>query len=96
MGGGSSLASRGASVGEVPGPSYAPPRGYGAGSVKNKAERILLDAKGAILLRMRQSFIDRQYSPSTGMDQNEWKIILEEPMCIGLIVKKEPISDRDE
>jgi hypothetical protein len=47
------------------------------GSMKNKATRILLDASWAILLWMRHSFVDRQYSPLTGMDQSECEIILE-------------------
>jgi hypothetical protein len=36
---------------------------------------------------MRRSFIDRQYSPSTGMDRSKWEVILEELMCMGYIVK---------
>jgi hypothetical protein len=39
---------------------------------------------------MRRSFIDRQYSPSTGMDHSEWEIILKELTLMGYIVKKEP------
>jgi hypothetical protein len=58
--------------------------------------RILVDAFRAILLRMSRSFVDRQYSPLTDMDWSEWEIILEEVTCMGLIVKKEPVSDGDE
>jgi hypothetical protein len=47
----------------------------------------------AISPRMRRSFVDRQYSPSTGMDQSEWEIILEELTRMGYIVKKKPDSD---
>jgi hypothetical protein len=96
MGEGSSCASRVASVGEVLGPSYALPTGYGTGSVKNKAVWILADAPGVILSRMRQSFTDRQYSLSTSMDQSKWEIILEELTRMELIVKKEPVSDGNE
>jgi hypothetical protein len=39
---------------------------------------------------MQRSFIDWQYSLSTGMDHSEWKIILEELTHMGYIVKKEP------
>jgi hypothetical protein len=53
MGEGSSRASRGALVGEILGPSSTPPKGCGAGSMKNKAVRILADALGVILPRMR-------------------------------------------
>jgi hypothetical protein len=77
MGEGNSHASRGTSVSEVLGPSSAPQRGCGGSSVKNKVAQIFANAPRAILPRMRRSFVDRQYSPSTGMDQSEWKIILE-------------------
>jgi hypothetical protein len=55
---------------EAMGPSFAPPRGCGGGSVKNKVVLILTDMPGAILPRMRRSFVDRQYSPSIGIDQS--------------------------
>jgi hypothetical protein len=42
---------------------------------------------------MRWSFIDRKYSPSTGMDQSEWEINLEELTRMGLILKKEPVCN---
>jgi hypothetical protein len=42
---------------------------------------------------MRRSFVDRQYSPSTGMDQREWEIILDQLIRIGYNVKTEPDSD---
>jgi hypothetical protein len=45
---------------------------------------------------MRHSFIDRQYSPLTGMDQSEWEIILEELICMKLFVKQEPISEGED
>jgi hypothetical protein len=56
---------------EVSGPSSAPPRGYGGGSVRSKAAWILLDTPRAISPCMRRLFVDRQYSPSIGMDQSE-------------------------
>jgi hypothetical protein len=39
---------------------------------------------------MRRSFVDRQYSPSTGMGLSEREIILEELTQMGYIVKEEP------
>jgi hypothetical protein len=45
---------------------------------------------------MQRSFVDRQYSTSTGMDQSEWEIILEELTYMGYIVKEEPDSDGGE
>jgi hypothetical protein len=46
--------------------------------MKNKVVQILADASRVISPRMRHSFVDRQYSPSTGMDRSEWEIILGE------------------
>jgi hypothetical protein len=57
--------------------------------------RILADATGAVSPSMRWSFVDRQYSPSIGMEWSEWEIILEELTRMGLLVKKEPVSDGD-
>jgi hypothetical protein len=68
-------------------------KGHGKGSVKKKASQILSTAPGAISPRMRRSFVDRQYSPSTGMDQMEWEIILDHLIRMGYIVKKEHDSD---
>jgi hypothetical protein len=70
---------------DAPGSSSGLPRcrGRGRDSVRKKATQILAAAPGVILPRMRRSFVDRQYSPSTGMDQNEWEIILEEYTCMG-------------
>jgi hypothetical protein len=62
---------RGALQDDVPGPSTAPPRGYGGDSARNKAVQILSTALGAVSPCMRRSFVDSQYSPLTGMDQSE-------------------------
>jgi hypothetical protein len=40
---------------------------------------------------MKRSFIDRRYSPSTGMSLNEWEVILDELIRMGYIVKDNPI-----
>jgi hypothetical protein len=68
----------------------------GWGSARNKAARILFATLGAISPRMWRSFVDRQYSPSTGIDRSEWEIILEELTHMGYIVKEEPESDGGE
>jgi hypothetical protein len=90
----------GALLDDTPGPSNAQPRGCGRGHgkyfTKNNATQILSATPRAISLRMRRLFVDRQYSPSTGMDLSEWEIILDELTHMGYIVKKEPDSDNNE
>jgi hypothetical protein len=85
---------------DAPGPSNARPRSRGRGrrkySMKNKDAQILSAAPRAISPRMRKSFVDRQYLPSTGIDLSERKIILDELTHMGYIVKKEPNSDGNE
>jgi hypothetical protein len=81
---------------DVPGSLTCPPRGCEEGSVSNKAVQILADAAGAVLPRMRCSFVDRRYSPSTGMDHSEWKIILEELICMEFLVMREPVSEGED
>jgi hypothetical protein len=83
-------AARRASINDTPGPSFAPPRGHDGGSARSRAARIISDAPDAVSPPMQRSFIDWQYSLSTGMDHSEWKIILEELTHMGYIVKKEP------
>jgi hypothetical protein len=41
------------------GPSSAPPKGYGGGSARSKAARILMNASGDILPHMKRSFAER-------------------------------------
>jgi hypothetical protein len=89
---GSLCVDRRALVDGAPGSSSAPSRSCVGGSMKNKAAQILANAYGAISPQMRCSFVDRQYSPSTGMDRSEWEIILGELIHMGLLVKQEPIS----
>jgi hypothetical protein len=57
---------------------------------------ILSATPGAISPRMRRSFVDRRYSPSTGMGLSEWEVILDELIHMGYIVKKESNSDHNE
>jgi hypothetical protein len=53
-------------------------------------------ADGALSPHMRRSFVDQQYSPSTGMNRNEWEIILEELIRMGFLVKHDPVSEGDD
>jgi hypothetical protein len=53
----------------------------------------MADAARAVSPRMRCSFVDRQYSPSTGMDRSEWEMILGELVHMGFLVKHEPVRE---
>jgi hypothetical protein len=64
--------------------------------VKHKATRILADASRAVSPQMRRPFSDRQYSPSTGMGQSEWEIILGDLIRVRFLVKQEPVSEGDD
>jgi hypothetical protein len=75
------------------GSSFAPSHGCGGGSTQNRAAWILADASEVISPWMRRLFVDRQYSPSTVMEQSEWEIIFDELIFMGLHVKQEPISE---
>jgi hypothetical protein len=92
---GATLMTRRALLDDALMPSSTQPRCCGGGSVRNKAARILSDALRAISPCMQRSFIDKQYSPPTGMDRSEWEIILEELMHMGYIVKHEHVSETD-
>jgi hypothetical protein len=81
---------------DAPGPSNIKSKGHISGSVKRKVVRILSAAPETISLRMQRSFVDRRYSPSTGMGLSEWEIILDELIRMEYIVKKEPDSDCNE
>jgi hypothetical protein len=65
--------------------------------VKDKVAWILDDSKmgtcGGISPRIKRSFVERRYPPSSGMDRNEWKIILGELLVMDLIVKEEVVSE---
>jgi hypothetical protein len=87
---------KGALLNDTAGPSYAQLRGRRRYFTKNKAAQILSAAPRAISPRMWRSFVDRQYSPSIGMDLSEWEIILDELTHMGYIVKKEHNSDGNE
>jgi hypothetical protein len=59
--------------------------------MKWKAAQILSADPGTIYPRMQRSFVDRQYSPSIGMDLSEWEIILDEHIRMGILQRKNPI-----
>jgi hypothetical protein len=52
-------------------------------------------ASGDLPPRVRNSFLERRYSPSTRMDHSKWEIILEQLLAMGLSAKQEVISDDD-
>jgi hypothetical protein len=81
---------------DAPGLSDIKLKAHVSGFVKRVAARILSAAPRAISLCMWGSFVDRRYSPSTGMDLSEWEIILDELIRMGYIVKEEPDSDYNE
>jgi hypothetical protein len=71
-------------------------RGRGQGPAKVKTNRVLLDvdtgASDKLPLAIRQSFGDDHYSPSTGMVEREWQIMLEQFIVSGVVVKNEVIN----
>jgi hypothetical protein len=59
MEGGAMHATRLTSLDDAPGPTSALPNGYGGGSARSKAARILSGAPRAVSPRMRRSSVDR-------------------------------------
>jgi hypothetical protein len=49
-------------------------------------------ASDEISLVIRQSFKNGRYSPSTGMEEIEWQIMLEQFKASGVVVKDEIIN----
>jgi hypothetical protein len=49
-------------------------------------------ASDELPLAIRQSFKDGWYSPSTGMEEVEWQIMLEQFIASGVVVKDEIIN----
>jgi hypothetical protein len=81
---------------DVLGTSNIKSKGRGGSSTKREATLILSAALGAVSLCMRRSFVQRRYSPSTGMGLSEREVILDEFTRMGYIVKEEPVSDGGE
>jgi hypothetical protein len=71
-------------------------RGHRQGFAKVKTNRVLLDvdvgASDELPLAIRQSFKDGRYSPSIGMEEGEWQIMLEQFIASGVVVKIEVIN----
>jgi hypothetical protein len=71
-------------------------RGRKQKSMKVMADRALIDigagASDELPLVIRQSFKDGRYSPSTGMEDIEWQIMLEQFEVSGVVVKDEIID----
>jgi hypothetical protein len=65
-------------------------RGHGRGSAKAKTDRILLDAEvgasGELPPLVKQSFNEGCYAPSTGMEMDEWQILLDQFIAMGVLV----------
>jgi hypothetical protein len=64
--------------------------------VKVRADRVLLDAEAAgsdkLPPLVKHSFKEGRYSPSTGMEEIEWQIILEQFIVVGVVIKDEVIN----
>jgi hypothetical protein len=71
-------------------------RGHGQGSAKAMADQVLANveagASDELLLIVRQSFKAVRYSPSTGMEEIEWLIMLEQFIASGVVAKDEVIN----
>jgi hypothetical protein len=78
---------------DAAGPPNIKSKGHRSSFANRKAVQILSTAPRMILPHMRRSFVDRRYSPSTGMGVSEWEIILVELIHMRYIVKKEHDSD---
>jgi hypothetical protein len=87
---------KGALLNNAPRPSNVLQKGHRMGFANEKLAQILSNALGAVSLRMRRPFVDKWYSPSTGMEPSEWEIILHELTRMSYIIKKEPNSDGNE
>jgi hypothetical protein len=71
-------------------------RGRGRKFTKVVANLTLLDVEAGVSdelpLMIRQSFRDDRCSPSTGMEEVEWQIMLEQFIASGVVVKNEVIN----
>jgi hypothetical protein len=77
-------------------PRFASVRGHERKFVKVMSDQALIDigagTSDELSLVIRQSFKDGRYSPSTGMEEIEWQIMLEQFVAIGCVVKDEIID----
>jgi hypothetical protein len=70
--------------------------GHGWKFAKAVADLALLEveagASDKLPITNRQSFKDGRYSPSTGMEEVEWQIMLEQFIVSGVVIKNEVIN----
>jgi hypothetical protein len=71
-------------------------RGCGQGFVKVMGNQVLVDvemgASDDLPLIIRQSLKDGRYSPSTGIEEIDWQIMLEQFIVNGVVVNDEIIN----
>jgi hypothetical protein len=64
--------------------------------MKDRVNKVLLDAvaraSNGFPPLVKQSFKEGHYSPSIGMEEKEWQIMLEQFRAIGVVVKDEVIN----
>jgi hypothetical protein len=64
--------------------------------MKDRVNKVLLDAvaraSNGLPPLVKQSFKEGRYSPSIGMEEKEWQIMLEQFRAIGVVVKDEVIN----
>jgi hypothetical protein len=77
-------------------PRSASVTGRGRKSTTALADQVLVNleagASDELSLVIRQSFKDGRYSPSTGMEEIEWQLMLEQFIASGVVVKDEIIN----
>jgi hypothetical protein len=83
-------------IGAAQAPRSASVRGHGRKSAKVMANQALIDVGAGtsdeLPLVIRQSFKDGRYSPSTGIEEIKWQIMLEKFVVSGVVVKDEIID----
>jgi hypothetical protein len=77
-------------------PRSASGRGHRQKSTKAMADQTLVNVGAGtsdeLPLVLRQSFKDSRYSPSTRMEEIEWKIMLEQFVASGIVIKDKIID----
>jgi hypothetical protein len=77
-------------------PRVAGVRGHGRKSTKAVADCLLVDVEAGALdklpLLIKQFIKDGHYSPSIGIEELEWQIMLQQFIASGVVVKNEVIN----
>jgi hypothetical protein len=64
--------------------------------LRRQGSKVLLDVEAGTSRyfppKIRMSFLEGRYSRSPGMEANEWQIILEQFLAMGVIVKEEVVN----